>query len=161
MAEIAERHEVRVRGRDRTIVFLADSDDGRLVIRQESGGKNPDEICAITLSDPDELRAFFTGLRKILAELGHAVESPARDAEPVREHPRRVGGRRDEQREAVVAQARERNAQAFAPWTEDEEQQVSRRYEAGETIQAIARDHKRSPRAIELRLQRMGILPVE
>ena len=161
MAEIAERHEVRVRGRDRTIVFLADSDDGRLVIRQESGGKNPHEICGITLSDPDELRAFFTGLRKILTALGHAVESAEREIETAREQPRKVGGRRDEQREAVVAQARERNAHAFAPWTTDEEQKVSRRYRAGETIQAIARDHRRSPRAIELRLQRMGVLPVE
>jgi hypothetical protein len=93
--------------------------------------------------------------------LGHGVEPAAREAETTREQPRKVGGRRDEQREAVVAQARERNAQAFAPWTEEEEQRVSKRYRAGETIQAIARDHRRSPRAIELRLQRMGVLPVE
>jgi hypothetical protein len=65
MADISERHEIRVRGRDHTIVFLADSKDGRLVIRQEPDGKNPKQVCAITLSDPDELRAFFKGLRRI------------------------------------------------------------------------------------------------
>jgi hypothetical protein len=80
--------------------------------------------------------------------------------ETTREKPQ-VQGSREEEREAVVAQARQRNPQAFAPWTRDEEQQVRKRYEAGESIPAIARAHKRSPRAIELRLQRMGVLPPE
>jgi hypothetical protein len=39
MAELTERHEVRVRGRDNTVVFSDDSSDGRLVIRQEWDGK--------------------------------------------------------------------------------------------------------------------------
>jgi hypothetical protein len=39
MADITERHEIRVRGRDHTIVLTADSVDGRLVIRQERDGK--------------------------------------------------------------------------------------------------------------------------
>lgn len=161
MSEIVERHEVRVRGRDHSIVFNADSEDGRLVIRQESNGRNPKEVCAITLSDPDELKAFFEGLRKILTALGHAVEPGARQNETPREKPRMMGGGRDDQREAVVAQARERNAQAFAPWSKEEEQQVAKRFKAGEPVPTIARAHKRSPRAIELRLQRMGLLPVE
>jgi|GEM_PF-2318117 len=75
MPDISERHEIRIRGRDHTIVFIADSQDGRLVIRQEPDGKKSKEVCAITLSDPDELRAFFKGLRRILSSLGHAVES--------------------------------------------------------------------------------------
>ena len=69
MAELSERHEVRVRGRDQTIVFLVDSQDGRLVIRQEREGETPTEVCAITLSNPDELQTFFQGLRRILASL--------------------------------------------------------------------------------------------
>jgi hypothetical protein len=150
-----------VRGRDHSIVFTADSQDGKLIIRQEPQGKNAKDVCAITLSDPDELRAFFKGLRKILASLGHAVD--AGDREPQldasRETKRTLGGRRDEEREAVVAQARERNAQAFAPWTKDQEQQISKQYKGGESIPSIARAHKRSPRAIELRLQRLGLLP--
>jgi hypothetical protein len=48
MADISERHEIRVRGRDHTIVFLADSVDGRLVIRQERDGKKPSDVCAIS-----------------------------------------------------------------------------------------------------------------
>ena len=77
-----------------------------------------------------------------------------------RSHHAVIGSRKDE-RDAVVAQARQRNPLAFAPWTREEEQEVRRRYEAGENIQAIARAHKRSPRAIELRLQRLGVLPRE
>ena len=53
MPDISERNEIRIRGRDHTIVFIADSQDGRLVIRQEPDGKKSKEVCAITLSDPD------------------------------------------------------------------------------------------------------------
>ena len=66
LTELSERHEVRVRGRDRTVVFIADSHDGRLIIRQEQEGKKSKDICAITLSNSDELRAFFQGLRTLL-----------------------------------------------------------------------------------------------
>ena len=72
-----------------------------------------------------------------------------------------MGGKSDAKREAVIAQARQRNPQAFAPWTKEEEQQVRQRYERGETVPAIARAHSRSPRAIELRLQKLGVLPPE
>ena len=99
------------------------------------------------LSDPDELRAFFKGLRRILASLGHSIDAP----EPTdvrRDTPRALGAGQDDDREPVVAQARQRNAQAFAPWTRDEEQEIRRRHEAGESIPAIARARKRSPRAI-------------
>jgi hypothetical protein len=161
MAELSERHEVRVRGRNGTIVFLADSQDGRLVIRQEPDGHRAKDVCSITLTDPDELRAFFKGLRRILASLGHNIDV-AEPTDARRDTPRALGaGRRDDDREAVVAQARQRNPQAFAPWTRDEEQEIRRRHEAGESIPAIARARKRSPRAIELRLRRLGVLPAE
>ena len=159
MPDISERHEIRIRGRDHTIVFIADSEDGRLVIRQEPDGKKPKDVCAITLSDPDELHAFFKGLRRILSSLGYAVESREAPASSRREKPRAITARREEERDAVVAQARQTNPQAFAPWTREEEQEIRRRYEAGESVEAIARAHKRSPRAIELRLQRLGVLP--
>jgi len=164
MSEIEERHEVRVRGPDHTIVFVADSADGRLVIRQEPDGKTAREVCSITLSDPEELRAFFEGLRRVLSSLGHAPQAAAIAAPRERaraEVPPRAEdpARTDADREAVIAQARQRDAQAFAAWTKDEEQQVRRRYEHGEGIPAIARAHGRSPRAIELRLRRMGVLP--
>jgi hypothetical protein len=48
-----------------------------------------------------------------------------------------------------------------SPWSKEKEQQVAKRFKAGEPVPAIARAHKRSPRAIELRLQRMGLIPVE
>jgi hypothetical protein len=70
MTDMSERHEVRVRAGDSTIVFTADSEDGRLCIRQEPDGGKPGDACSIALSDPQELAAFFTGLRRMLSSLG-------------------------------------------------------------------------------------------
>jgi len=77
MTDISERHEIRVRGHDSTIVFTADSEDGRLFIRQEQDGSEGRNVCSITLSDPEELRTFFVGLRRILGSLGHTPEAAA------------------------------------------------------------------------------------
>ena len=159
MAELSERHEVRLRGRDKTIYFIADSDDGRLIIRQESEGKKPRDVCSITLSDPDELRGFFKGLRRIMTALGVSVETPPEV--PPQRRPSLAGPARQSAeagREELIAAARTRNAQAFAPWTKEEEKEVLRRYKSGESIEAIAKARKRSARAIELRLQRLGAL---
>jgi hypothetical protein len=156
MADVTERHEIRVRGKDHTIVFLADSEDGRLIIKQEPDGKKNRDVCAITLSDPDELRSFFKGLHRVLASLGFGPDRIA--AVPA---PAAAKANREDERDAVVEKARQRNPQAFAPWTPEEEQKVRKRHESGESIPAIARAHKRSPRAIELRLQRMGVLHPE
>jgi len=162
VSELSERHEIRVRGKDHTIVFLADSgEDGGLVIRQEPAGKKSGkEVCSITISDPDELRSLFEGLRRILSSLGHTPQ--IKDSQAVTQRSRGVpDSDREEQREAAIAKARQKNPQAFAPWSREEEQEVSRRFKAGEAPQAIARAHRRSPRAIELRLQRMGLMPSE
>jgi hypothetical protein len=106
MPELSERHEIRIRGTDHTIVFIADSEDGRLVIRQELDGKKSNDVCAITLSDPDELRAFFKGLSRILSSLGHAVDSGGPAPSVRRGQPRAVADNRQDDRGAVVAQAR-------------------------------------------------------
>jgi hypothetical protein len=57
------------------------------------------------------------------------------------------------------ARARGKNAKAFEPWTSSEEEDARRRYEAGESIDAIARAHNRSPKAIRMRLERLGAVP--
>lgn len=157
MADLTERHEVRIRGKDQTILFVADSEDGRLVIRQEREGKKAKDVCAITLSDPDELRAFFKGLRRVLASMGTGITEPDKTTPAPRPESRRVDDH--DERDALVEKARQTNPQALTPWTKQEEQEVRRRHEAGESIDAIARKHKRSPRAIQLRLQRLGLLP--
>ena len=74
MANISERHEVRMRAPDSTIVFVADSVDGKLVIRQQHDAGDTRDVCAITLANPDELRAFFKGLRAIAASLGEQAQ---------------------------------------------------------------------------------------
>ena len=80
-AELSERHEIKVRAGDSTIVFTAESEDGRLFIRQEPDGKKGREVCSIALSDPQELAAFFEGLRRMLESLGHAPHSPRVETE--------------------------------------------------------------------------------
>jgi hypothetical protein len=159
MAELSERHEVRVRGHDNTVVFIADSSDGKLVIRQEWDGKTRKDSCSITLADPAELQAFFKGLRRIMASLG-SIEAEPRQAVKSLQPAKKASAAPppEEDREALVAKARERNPQAFAPWTKAEESEVARRFHAGDSIDAIARAHKRSPRAIELRLERLGLV---
>jgi hypothetical protein len=60
-----------------------------------------------------------------------------------RGHPcvsRAIGQRQDnEDREAVIAQAREKDAHAFAQWTTKEEQEIKRRVEQGEAATDRAR----------------------
>ena len=111
------RHDRASRGTSRgpngTIVFVADSEDGRFVIRQEHDGQRGKDVGAITLADPGELRTFFKGLGRILASLGHTMD---------------VG-------EPTAAR--------------------------GDPSRALARAHRRSPRAVELRLRRFGALPAE
>ena len=115
MTELAERHEIKIRGRDGTIVFTADSEDGRLVIRQVPDGEGSGDACSITLGDPDELRAFFKGLRRIVASLDHETLVIAENRHAGFERRGAIGKRQgSEVREAVIAQAREANAQAFA-----------------------------------------------
>jgi hypothetical protein len=154
-ADISEIHEVRIRGADHIVVFSADSQDGKLTIRQEFDGRKPDSACAITLADPNELRSFFKGLRRILQSLGELVDTPREIPPQISALPNTVSS---EDREAIMERARQSNPKAFAPWTREEEEDIRRRYEAGENIQMIARARKRSPRAIELRLQRLGLL---
>ncbi len=78
MPDIIERHEIRVPLDDSTIVFVADSEDGRLCIRQERTGGKASDVCSIALANPQELKGFFQGLRKMLEVLGHvpSVGSP-------------------------------------------------------------------------------------
>ena len=126
----------------------------------KSGSQETEGRMRITLSDPDELRAFFKGLRRISSSLGQEVDLDEPAVNP-RNRPRAVTSSREQDRDVVVAQARQRNPQAFAAGTKNEELEVRRRYEAGDSIQTIARNHRRSPRAIKLRLQRLGLLPPE
>lgn len=43
-------------------------------------------------------------------------------------------------------------------WTPDEEQQLVKEFEAGEDITSIAAKHQRTLRAIEARLERLGLM---
>jgi len=57
-----------------------------------------------------------------------------------------------------VAALRESHGQAYAPWTEDEEQDLRRRHQAGESVGAIAEKLGRKPGAIRSRLKKLAMI---
>ncbi|MFA9429020.1 hypothetical protein [Egicoccus sp. AB-alg2] len=175
MVEISERREVRVRGDEATFVFVAEPDDGRLVIHEERGEERS-EVCALTIADREELRGFLDGMRRALGvddggrvldarreESGGAAPAPpAVGAGPAggrgREQPTPPppGGADGDDREAAIARARQRGqGNAFAAWTREEEQRLLREVEEGRSLDELAREHGRSRRALELRLERL------
>lgn len=163
---ISERHEIVVDTDESTFVFTADSRDGRLVIEQRAkrGSGRGKEVCSLSLANPDELEAFFEGLRRVLSAPGLAPPAGgARAAPRATTRPTLsssgASAPRDDAREEIVARARGKNPKAFEPWSRAEEEDVQRRYESGESVEAIARAHNRSPKAIQMRLERLGTVP--
>jgi hypothetical protein len=178
MAEVSERRQVRVRDGDTEFSFLADPDAGRLVIREQRGEEDPEELCALTIADRDELAGFLTGLRRVL---GVDAPTAARDETPVRAanvsapSERRAealtsgrerapdptsdspNGADEEDRDAIIERARQRNPQAFSRWTSEEEQRLREEHEEGLPVEEIARRHDRSRRAVQMRLERLGL----
>jgi ATP-dependent DNA helicase PIF1 len=57
-----------------------------------------------------------------------------------------------------VAQLRQSHGKAYAPWTEDEERDLRRRHQAGETVGAIAAKLGRKPGAIRSRLKKLALI---
>ncbi|MBW3665156.1 MAG: hypothetical protein KY469_18840 [Actinobacteria bacterium] len=162
MGAISERREVRVQEDGKDFVFVADPDRGRLTLRQETPDGDED-VCRITVEDADELTAFLEGLARVLG-----ARAQAGAAAPVPSTPSSAGqGRRPRlravddtgDRDEVVERARERNANAFRSWTRDEERQLVTAFEDGASLADLAREHGRSQRAIEMRLQKLGALP--
>jgi hypothetical protein len=173
VVDISERREIRVAGDDATFVFVAEPDDGRLTIREEREDAEPEELCSITLADRDELRGFLQGLRRALG-----VDAPSADegvvdqrqggqlgaaGEPARALSRgdtgggaASVGRDDGDREAAIERARQRgHGNAFAAWTPDEEGRLLEAADAGRDLDDLAREHGRSRRAIEMRLEKL------
>ncbi|ODA68714.1 hypothetical protein A7A08_00546 [Methyloligella halotolerans] len=58
----------------------------------------------------------------------------------------------------VAAARADGHKKAYAPWSEDEEQALIRRHEAGETVAAIAAAHGRKPGAIRSRLKKLELI---
>ena len=46
----------------------------------------------------------------------------------------------------------------YAPWTEDEERDLTRRHQAGESVGAIAEKLGRKPGAIRSRLKKLALI---
>jgi ATP-dependent DNA helicase PIF1 len=50
------------------------------------------------------------------------------------------------------------HAKAYAPWTRDEDENLKRHHQAGETVEAIAAAFGRKPGAIRSRLKKLGLV---
>lgn len=178
MPEIVERREVLVRDGDRELAFVAEPDAGRLTIVDRS---DDDEVCAIHLGDREELTAFVEGLRRVLDPRDGSPEqaSDLLDGRPARgrdaadggsagpPRPPPLGSRqrdtaadggagRGDDRDEQVRRARQRHPQAFSAWTPEEEQRLLDAHGGGAAVADLARDHGRSQRAIEMRLDKLG-----
>lgn len=176
MAEITERREVRVRGDEGAFVFAAEPEAGRLVIREERDGGDGEELCALTIADRAELSGFLQGLRRVLG----VEDANAAPAEPIDQ--RGADGRgtaerralapgtaatssrgadaadrnEEEDRQAAIERARRRGqGNAFAAWSRDEEQRLLAAVDEGRGLDALAREHGRSRRALEVRLEKI------
>jgi hypothetical protein len=173
VADITERREVRVRGDESTFVFAAEPDEGRLVIREERPDGDSDEVCALTIADREELSGFLQGLRRVLGveesrgapidQRGgggrEAAERPALGARPAGGGGTAASegrGGDEEDRQAAIERARRRGqGNAFAAWTTEEEQRLLSAVEDGRDLDELAREHGRSRRALELRLEKL------
>lgn len=161
MGTISERREVRVQQDGKGFVFVADPDRGRLTLRQETADGDED-VCRITVEDADELTAFLEGLARVLGarpQVGATAPVPSTPSSAGDGRPRlrAVDGTGD--RDEAVERARERNENAFSSWTQEEERRLVTAFEGGASLADLAREHGRSQRAIEMRLQKLGALP--
>jgi hypothetical protein len=164
VADITERREVRVRGDEATFVFVAEPDEGRLVIREEREGEDGEDVCAVSIADRDELRGFLEGIRRVLGveAPGRAGTVDQRGGPPPSALPAGGGAppppapEPNDDREAAIARARQRgHGKAFAAWTPDEEQRLLAAVDAGRDLDELAREHGRSRRALEMRLDKL------
>jgi hypothetical protein len=84
-----------------------------------------------------------------------ALPEPSED-EPAAGPQREPGdGDQDDRREAMERARARGQSKAFAPWSADEEHRLLEAVEAGRDLDELAREHKRSRRALELRLERL------
>jgi hypothetical protein len=153
---ITQINRVTVETGGKNIVFIAEPDEGRLIIREED--ENGKEVCSLKLANPDELSAFFEGLQRIFA----STQNPPRiqQTEQARSVQRSLPDTANEDdREEVISRARARNPNAFKGWSKSEEAEMKQRFQKGESIPSIARALQRSEKAIEMRLKRNGLLP--
>lgn len=175
MTQITEHREVRVRGEDATFVFAAEPERGRLVVREEREGDDPEELCALTIADRDELSGYLQGLRRVLG-VDSATSPPPIEQRASLEATSGGSSRRPDAASAATTAARsadgsdpahdDRRAameraqargqrKAFAPWSRDEERRLLEAVEQGRDLDELAREHQRSRRALELRLERL------
>jgi len=56
-----------------------------------------------------------------------------------------------------VSALRESHSNAYAPWTEDDDLELRRRHQSGETVAALAAEFGRKPGAIRSRLKKLGL----
>ena len=148
--KITDRREVRVSAGDKVFTFVAEPENGRLLIRQEGDTKSAG---AVTVAHGEELTAFLEGLSRALGGEGSiarvaAAEPSSAESDPGPPSP----ALRDPE---VVARARRRNPNAFKPWTPEEDRRLADGISAGQSVEELADALARSRRAVRIRLQKL------
>jgi hypothetical protein len=87
---------------------------------------------------PDTVRALFSAIRALEQR---APQAPARQTSP------------------ADKSGRPAPEKAGQPWSEEEDAQLGKAYDSGQSIEELAQAHKRSKWAIESRLARLGKIP--
>lgn len=87
---------------------------------------------------PETVRALFSAIRALEQRAPQAPAQPAPGPDkPARPAPEKAG----------------------QPWSEEEDAQLGKAYDSGQSIEDLAQAHKRSKWAIESRLARLGKIP--
>ena len=103
-----------------------------MIIRVEADRKKGKDVCAITLANPEELHAFFKGLRRIVEALGHNIELMEAGSRTPSVKTRPTEARGDE-RDALVLKAKK--CPGFYSLDEEEEQEIQWRLKAEKAFQ--------------------------
>ena len=150
--EISDRREVRVSVGEKEFAFVADPGADRVTIREELPGEPGSRKTGTTMVlTGEELQAFMQGLTRVMANetappppSANPQAAPSAAPSPALSDPE------------TIERARSRNPNAFKPWTRDEERRLQEGVRAGNSVEELAAELERSPRAVAIRLQRLG-----
>ena len=134
---MAAKHEIRIKTDDSDFVLIADSEQGKLVIRRESQSGRQESVCSVTLKNPGELKELLDALKRVLSatQSGRAIQS-----KQLLERPQQI----------------DQEAKTFLPWSRQEDAEITLSYDNGESLDFISKRIKRSVKSIELRLKKLG-----
>jgi ATP-dependent DNA helicase RecQ len=137
--------------------------DATLAAIAEQRPRSSEELLAVPGMGPAKLQRYgvqlMSELKAHFAEHADDPGSPADDSPPpATEAPPEFLTRRFTEHQLRV---REQHARAYERWSEEEDARVIGLHEGGATAAEIARELQRQPGAIEMRMERLGLIARE